>query len=239
MIWEPKGRSAPSRDDAEKPFWISYADLMTSLMVLFLVAMSVALLAITRKVSEAEQAKKDRDAAIEECMDSLANDAQTVAGVTVDKARRSVDFGSLVNFEFNSSVLSVAQQDVLREFVPKVLRVAEREHCNTWLRRVVVEGFTDQTGTYLYNLTLSLERSRSVMCAIFDPKGREAYSLTAGQLEQVQGLFLVGGYSFNSARSSAAESRRIEMRLEFYGIEDRTRRPDASPTVSPGGFGAC
>ena len=27
-----------SKDEAEKPFWISYADLMTALMVLFLVA---------------------------------------------------------------------------------------------------------------------------------------------------------------------------------------------------------
>ena len=29
-------------DEAEKPFWISYSDLMTALMVLFLVVMAVA-----------------------------------------------------------------------------------------------------------------------------------------------------------------------------------------------------
>jgi hypothetical protein len=33
------------RDEAEKPFWISFADLMTALMVLFLV-MGVELLAV-------------------------------------------------------------------------------------------------------------------------------------------------------------------------------------------------
>lgn len=32
-----------NKSEAEKPFWISYADLMTALMVLFLVAMSVAM----------------------------------------------------------------------------------------------------------------------------------------------------------------------------------------------------
>lgn len=36
-----------ARDEAEKPFWISFADLMTALMVLFLVVMGVALLAVT------------------------------------------------------------------------------------------------------------------------------------------------------------------------------------------------
>ena len=41
----------PGREDAEKPFWISFADLMTALMVLFLVAMAVALLAVTKCVT--------------------------------------------------------------------------------------------------------------------------------------------------------------------------------------------
>ena len=45
------------RDQAEKPFWISYADLMTALMVLFLVVMSVALLAVTKKITDQEVAK--------------------------------------------------------------------------------------------------------------------------------------------------------------------------------------
>ena len=39
------------RDEAEKPFWISFADLMTALMVLFLVVMGVALLAVTKNVT--------------------------------------------------------------------------------------------------------------------------------------------------------------------------------------------
>jgi hypothetical protein len=44
-----------SKGEAEKPFWISYADLMTALMVLFLVAMSVAMLAVTNSVKQIER----------------------------------------------------------------------------------------------------------------------------------------------------------------------------------------
>lgn len=47
------------RDEAEKPFWISFADLMTALMVLFLVVMGVALIAVTKNVTEREKKKKD------------------------------------------------------------------------------------------------------------------------------------------------------------------------------------
>ena len=45
------------RDEAERPFWISFSDLMTALMVLFLVAMTVALLAITDEIAETEDLK--------------------------------------------------------------------------------------------------------------------------------------------------------------------------------------
>ena len=38
-------------NEGEKPFWISFADLMTALMVLFLLVMSVALLAVTKRMA--------------------------------------------------------------------------------------------------------------------------------------------------------------------------------------------
>ena len=42
-----------SRDDGEKPFWISFADLMTALMVLFLVALSAALMTAQKETEAA------------------------------------------------------------------------------------------------------------------------------------------------------------------------------------------
>jgi hypothetical protein len=39
-------------------------------------------------------------------------------------------------------------------------------------------------------------------------------------LQEVRKLFLVGGYSSNSAKQSLVESRRIELRLEFFALHD-------------------
>ena len=75
-----------SRDEAEKPFWISYADLMTALMMLFLVTMSVALLAVTKTVNERERAKADRERDIERLLDRVET-AAAKHGVTVDRTR--------------------------------------------------------------------------------------------------------------------------------------------------------
>jgi outer membrane protein OmpA-like peptidoglycan-associated protein len=52
MLGRPLVVKRGSKGEAERPFWISYADLMTALMVLFLVAMSVAMLALTNTVRD-------------------------------------------------------------------------------------------------------------------------------------------------------------------------------------------
>ena len=48
-----------SKEEAEKPFWISFSDLMTALMVLFLVAMAVALMVVTQGLRSIEDKRKD------------------------------------------------------------------------------------------------------------------------------------------------------------------------------------
>jgi hypothetical protein len=49
------------RDEAEKPFWISFSDLMTALMVLFLVAMAVALMSVTQGLRKMDEGRAQRD----------------------------------------------------------------------------------------------------------------------------------------------------------------------------------
>jgi flagellar motor protein MotB len=87
-----------------------------------------------------------------------------------------------------------------------------------WFKRVVVEGFTDTDGSYLYNLDLSLKRAQSVVCALLDSSATN--KLDSEQQKRVRELFLVGGFSFNSAKESKTASRRVELRLDFQTIEE-------------------
>jgi hypothetical protein len=60
--------------------------------------------------------------------------------------------------------------------------------------------------------------------------------MTPEELEQIRELFLVGGYSFNSAKPSLEASRRIELRLEFLGVDER---PASTAEIPRGDFGKC
>jgi len=247
MVW----RSYPerrSRDEAEKPFWISYADLMTALMVLFLVSMAVGLLAVTRTVSEHEQREAECKAVVSEreqreaehrenidrCMEVAVEAAKCHEGVKVDLQRRVIDFGDRARFAFNSSLLSPDQEAILRRFVPELLAMAEHPACKRVLKRIVVEGYTDKTGSYLANLNLSLMRSQRVICAMFKTDG--AHPLTDEQKRAVRDLFLVGGFAFNLSKDTPEESRRVEMRIEFLGLDEKR---DEQQSNGSGDFGKC
>lgn len=221
------------RDEAEKPFWISFADLMTALMVLFLVVMGVALLAVTKNVSEREKAEEQHRKDIELIIKRFAEAAKRYDGIKVDKDRHVIDFGDRARFAFGRSNLAMDQENVLRQFVPEILTLADADLGKRVLKRVVVEGYTDKTGSYLSNLNLSLQRSQRVLCAMFAVGG--ASLLSEAQKEEVRSLFLVGGYSFNAAKDTDEESRRVEMRLEFLGIGEH--RPQAPGDAR--NFGEC
>ncbi len=224
------------RDEPEKPFWISFSDLMTALMVLFLVAMSVALLAVTKTITETERAHAERDKEIEELLDQIQKAAQEFEGVSVEKEARTIVFGDKARFDTARHQLTDDKAAQLRRFVPTVLEIARNSLGQKWLKRIVVEGFTDQRGSYLYNLNLSLQRSQRVLCALLGPIGPDEVPMTSDELEQIRELFLVGGYSFNSAKSTLEESRRIEFRLEFYTVDEK---PVEKGNIPRGNFGTC
>lgn len=226
-----------SKDEGEKPFWISFADLMSALMVLFLLVMSVALLAVTKTVSEAERKKVEREQEIEQLLSKIEKATIKYPGITIDKDRKVVEFGNQAQFAYKKSTLDAPQVLLLRKFVADaVLKYASDDLGKKWFKQIIVEGFTDRQGSYLYNLNLSLDRSQRVLCALLAPFQDVPKTLSDKELEQVRDLFFVGGYSFNDSKKTDEESRRIELRLEFYGVDEKHPKIEGIPS---GNFGDC
>jgi outer membrane protein OmpA-like peptidoglycan-associated protein len=206
-----------SKEEAEKPFWISFSDLMTALMVLFLVVMAAALLSVTAGIRDDEARQNNRAQQIGSCMAQVKVYTDTIRGVQLRD--HSVDFGTLAKFQNNSSELDQAQQDFLRRFVPRVLDIARGPACQEWLKQIVVEGFASRGGTYLHNLDLSTQRSERVLCTLLTSGGPP--KLNEADRSLVENLFFAGGYSFNATRETDEESRRIELKLEFYALKEK------------------
>jgi flagellar motor protein MotB len=205
---------------------------MTALMVLFLVAMAVALMAVTQGLQQIKKNTEERDRTIETCVADV--DALTklteFKGVTV--RGHSIDFGTLVQFQDREHKFEKpGDEHFVRKFVPRVLDVARSASCDMWLKRVVVEGFASNTGDYLFNLNLSYQRSQRVLCALLNTQQPD--SLSEADRSLIQTLFLAGGSSFNTASGSAAQMRRVEIKLEFRDLGSAKEPPREIP-LDPG-----
>ena len=110
----------------------------------------------------------------------------------------------------------------MRQFTPKLLTELRASDAGKyWFKRAVVEGYASQTGKYLFNLNLSLERSERVICELLRaPEAGEA-SMSDDDRKLIATKFFVGGASFNSLRSTAEDSRRIVFKLEFKTTQER------------------
>jgi hypothetical protein len=212
-----------SREEAEKPFWISFSDLMSALMVLFLVALSVALLAVTKKVSEEEREDKARVEAIAAFMDDIKKVVSEKEFEGVRVIDNTIDFGPRGRFEREGqNVLSGPQRQLLRQFTPKLLeRLRSTDAGKNWFKRGVVEGYASQSGKYLFNLNLSLERSERVLCELLREPSNGDAALSEADRRLIATKFFVGGASFNSLLSTPEDSRRIEFKLEFKSRLER------------------
>ncbi len=236
MRRRPRGRS-----EGEKPFWISYADLMTAMMTLFLAAMAVTMVAITREVQQEKVKEVVRAEEIKQICDGLEARFSTHPYIRVDCVDNRISFGDAGRFGHNDYRLPPEAGASLAQLVPAVLETADNELGRKWFKQIVIEGFTDTDGSYLYNLHLSLQRSEWVMCMLLDPRRSSDLKLSSAQLQRVRDLFLAGGVSFNGAKRDEGNnedknaSRRVELRLQFYGLKEQevgvpTRPTFASPT---------
>ena len=92
-----------NKQDGEQPFWISFADLMTACMTLFLVVMAVTIIELQKKYESQEAQEKARKDSIEACSDELKNVLKLKfhnAQIQYNKGDAiRIDLGSVVNFE--------------------------------------------------------------------------------------------------------------------------------------------
>jgi outer membrane protein OmpA-like peptidoglycan-associated protein len=217
-------RRSVSKESPEKPFWISYSDLMTALMTLFLVVMAVEIVSLETKFSTKEL--QLRAEVIQSCYQELASEAKTSYPVVNIEYKPSdiinIDLGGIVNFPKRDFHISPEGIDFLREYIPAVVKSIKSDACSKYIRRIIVEGYTDTDGNYLPNLQLSQRRSSEVVCSLSNDV-RPNKPLDVDDLNAIRDLFLIGGFSFNSYKPSKAENRRVVLKLEFWQVNEKER----------------
>ena len=139
-----------------------------------------------------------------------------------DPSTGAITVEDTILFASNSNELRTEGKEFFREFMPVYLNVLLQPEFREYFAEIIIEGHTDQNGSYLYNLELSQQRAWSVAEYFFDEKSE---FLNADVMETLQSLITVNGCSYKNpvykqdGSVDADKSRRVEIKFRLKDQE--------------------
>ena len=216
-------RETGPADSQEQEYWLSYSDLMAGLLMAFALMLMAALHQEGRRECQivvyeatADTLKKLLDTR-QEVIRRLRAQFDSGAGIAVDSAG-TVRFAGSLLFDQGSAVVSPEGRAELTSFarIYFPLLLAD-EGFRSQLRSIVVEGHTNDDGTYELNLALSHNRSLAVMDVLLEEG--EAYRDDLEDLVTANGRSFADLLRHPDGSVDKAGSRRIEIQFQ---MDDRT-----------------
>lgn len=134
--------------------------------------------------------------------------------VSIDEKTGAISMDSSILFEYNKDELKKSGQDFLGDFLPKYMHILLSPKYRPYISEIVIEGHTDPSGTYLFNLALSQDRAYSVADYCLN---EETTFLSRDERETLQTFLTTGGRSYSDPILKAdgtvdeAASRRVEI----------------------------
>lgn len=142
--------------------------------------------------------------------------------VVIDESDGSIALDSNVLFGYNENELTDEGNQMLSEVLPVYCKVLMSEKYQDYLAEVRIDGYTDTSGDYLYNLQLSQERALAVANYLFASAGS---FLTQQELDCLKGKLTANGHSMSNpvytedGQINMDASRRVEIKFSLKDEE--------------------
>lgn len=227
-----KAHESNSFPQSGEAHWIPLSDLMTGLMMMFL------LIAVLYMVQIESQSKKLKQVAVlyDELRTKLYEDLEgefssdlAKWGAEISKENLTIQFKEPdVLFAVGSSELRPRFREILNDFFPRYVRILTSEKYRQSITELRIEGHTSSIWTstvtpqesYFLNMALSQERTRSTLqYVMYMPSLRAS-------VPWLERFATANGLSFSKLMRTptGAEDRNASQRVEFRVITDAERR---------------
>lgn len=152
------------------------------------------------------------------------NQALTASEIQIqaDKTTGAIIFESSILFPTDGNELSEEGKEFFQRFMPVYMNVLLQPQFQEYIGEIIVEGHTDDTGSYLHNLELSQQRAWSVAEYFLS---EDCQFLTADTQNLLKSLITVNGCANKSpiynedGTVNADRSRRVEIKFRLKDQE--------------------
>lgn len=207
-----------NKDSGENPFGMSIGDLMAALLLIFVLLLTATLLRLQDESDKKNQIVTNYNEIKRNLYDELYftfKDDLSAWDAEIDSTELTIRFKEPnMLFDHNQSVLKPQFKDILSDFFPRYIEVLTKNKFKDNIEEVRIEGHTDSSGDYYYNMKLSQDRTRSVLeYSMKNLPGNLDYSwalshITANGLSSSKLVFNTDGTENQDA------SRRVEFRVK-------------------------
>lgn len=211
-------RLRPKIDDSAESniFWVTMTDLMTGLVLVFIVLFFYTYINSHYQAFQQNMAKENASKTLQQSLKNQSIEA------TVDPVSGIVKISDLELFEVNSYKLSAKGKAYLDKFAPAYLNsIFTNDYLNRNIDKIIIQGHTDsqtykgkytQDEQYMKNMELSLNRAYEVANYITNTP----YNKNNGN--RLRKMIIVEGASFSEpvllgGKEDFAKSRRVELKI--------------------------
>jgi len=163
-------------EQSEENFWPTFTDLLSVIiLVILLVFISYTIIAQI-STHESRQVKQNISQQLAEMTGfrerisyELINRFEDIElDIYIDEKTGSIIFSEGIFFETDSAELREEFKDILKKFIPLYADVLLDDKYRDNIAQIIVEGHTDDQGSYMYNLDLSQQRAFNVVSYILE-----------------------------------------------------------------------
>lgn len=198
----------------ENAFALSTGDLMAGLLFIFILLLMSALLRVQEQAEEDEKVVQQYDQIKTQLYIDLQKefkDDLTVWRATIDSTLCVRFQEPSMLFDLDKAILKQNFKDILNDFFPRYIKVLNRPEYRDNIVEIRIEGHTDSSGEYFYNMELSQNRTRTVLQYCFG-------LMTENESQWAKNLITANGLSSSQpilvdGKEDMGLSRRVEFRV--------------------------
>lgn len=203
--------------------WLSLADMMTGLMLVFLL-ISILFISQTQAVIQKHRATKSE--IYQELKDSFKI-KQEEWQMVIREDLTIVFNNPKALFKQDSSVITNDYKRILDEFIPIYIGIINKEKYKDSIREVIIGGHTanksDKYNTYIDTIELSQDRARAILKYIMSKpsyskidnldKDKLKFWFAANGYGLGRAVDSSGGFIYDTNENVSPKSRRVEFRI--------------------------